>query len=157
MTRKILILNGPGLTDLGDYGDGNDRGLTLEKVRTECTELCHSLGIELDFRQTEDQDEMVRWIKKDSEGYDGVIINPVGCSRAATVSFPVYRSAIRTIALLRKPVVEVHMNNIFSRSAETTGSVNEPAGAMGLVCGLGVHGYLLGIRSIAHRFELDAV
>ena len=119
MTRKILILNGPGLTDLGDYGDGNDRGLTLEKVRTECTELCHSLGIELDFRQTEDQDEMVRWIKKDSEGYDGVIINPVGCSRAATVSFPVYRSAIRTIALLRKPVVEVHMNNIFSRSAET--------------------------------------
>jgi 3-dehydroquinate dehydratase len=34
--------------------------------------------------------------------------------------------------------------------------VHEPAGAMGLVCGLGVHGYLLGIRSIAHRFESDA-
>lgn len=156
MTHRLLILNGPGLADLGDDDDNNDRGLTLEKVRTECSELCHSLGIDLDFRQTEDQDEMIRWMTNDSEGYDGVIINPVGCSRAATVSFPAYRSAIRTIALLRKPVVEVHINNFFSRSAETTRPVHEPAGAMGLVCGLGVHGYLLGIRSIAHRFESDA-
>jgi 3-dehydroquinate dehydratase-2 len=154
MTRKILILNGPGLADLSDYDDNTYRGLTLEKVRNECSKLCRSLGIGVDFRQTEDQEEMFRWIAKGSEDYDGVIINPVGYSRAATVAFPGYRSAMQRIALLKKPVVEVHINNIFSRSSEITEPVHEPEGDMGLICGLGVNSYLLGIRAIAHRFEL---
>lgn len=156
MTHKILVLNGPGLGDLSDYDGNTYRGLTLEKIRSECSKLCRNLGMELDFRQTEDQDEMFRWIAKDSEGYDGVIINPVGYSRAATVSYALYRSAIQMIAMLKKPVVEVHISNIFSQSAEITQPLHEPVGDMGFVCGLGVQSYLLGIRAIAHRFGLDA-
>jgi 3-dehydroquinate dehydratase-2 len=156
MTYKILVLNGPGLADLGDYDGNSYNGLTLETIRDECTKLCAELGIGLDFRQTEDQDEMFRWIAKDSEAFDGVIMNPVGYSRAATVAFPVYRSAIQMIALLKKPVVEVHINNIYSQSAEITQPVHEPQGDMGFVCGLGVNSYLLGIRAIARRFEAGA-
>lgn len=155
MTRKILVLNGPGLADLSAYDGNSYQGLTLEEIRNKCMELCHSLGIELDFRQTEDQDEMFCWIAKESEGYDGVIINPVGYSRAATVSFSVYRSAIQVIALLKKPVVEVHISNIFSQSVEITQPLHEPQGDMGFICGLGVQSYLLGIRSIAHKLGLD--
>jgi 3-dehydroquinate dehydratase-2 len=155
MTRKILILNGPGLADLSDYDGNTYRGLSLDKVRSECSKLCRSLRIDLDFRQTDDQEEMCRWIAKDSEDCDGVIINPGGYSRAAAVSNPAYRSAIQRIALLRKPVVEVHINNIFSGSAEIEQPVHEPEGHMGFICGLGVNSYLLGIRAIAHRFELD--
>jgi 3-dehydroquinate dehydratase-2 len=154
MARKILILNGPGLADLSDYDGNTYRGLTLDEIRSECSQLCRSLRIELDFRQTEDQEEMCRWIAKDSEDCDGVIVNPVGYLRAATGSNPAYRSAIQRIALLKKPVVEVHINNIFSETAEIA-PVHEPEGHMGFICGLGVNSYLLGIRAIAHRFELD--
>jgi 3-dehydroquinate dehydratase-2 len=157
MAYKILVLNGPGLADLSDYDGNTYKGLTLDKIRDACSVLCSELGIELDFRQTEDQDEMFRWIAKDSEAFDGVIMNPVGYSRAATVAFPVYRSAIQMIALLKKPVVEVHINNIYSQSAEITQPVHEPQGDMGFVCGLGINSYLLGIKAIARKFEAGAV
>jgi 3-dehydroquinate dehydratase-2 len=152
--HKILILNGPGLADLSDYDGNTYQGLTLAGIRDACEKLCESLGIELEFRQTEDQEEMFRWIAKDSEDFDGVIINPVGYSRAATVAYPIYRSAIQMIALLKKPVVEVHINNIFSQSAEITQPVHEPEGDMGFVCGLGLHSYLLAIRAIARRIGI---
>jgi 3-dehydroquinate dehydratase-2 len=155
MTHKILVLNGPGLGDLSDYDGNTYRGLTLEKIRNECSKLCRNLGMELDFRQTEDQGEIFRWIAKDSEGYDGIIINPVGHSRTGTVSYEQHRSAIQMIATLKKPVVEVHISNIFSPSAEIARPSHEPVGNMGFVCGLGVQSYLLGIRAIAHRFGLD--
>lgn len=156
MTCRLLVLNGPGLADLGDYDGNTYGGLTLETIRSACEQLCRNLGIELDFRQTEDQDEMFRWIATDSEAYDGIIINPVGYSRAATISFPAYRSAIQVISSLKKPIVEVHINNIFSRSVEMTQPLHEPAGDMGFVCGLGIQSYLLGIRAIAHRFGREA-
>lgn len=154
MRQKILILNGPGLADLSDYDGNAYPGLTLAGIRDACEKLCETLGLDLDFRQTEDQDEMFRWIAKDSEDFDGVIINPVGYSRAATAAFPAYRSAMQMITLLEKPVIEVHINNIFSQSAEITQPVHEPEGEMGFVCGLGLHSYLLAIRAIARRIGI---
>ncbi len=114
MTDKtLLVLNGPGLAELGDH-DGNTYGnLTLDLIRDECTLLCEQLGVKLDFRQTDDEEEMFRFIAKDSEDFDALIINPVGYSRAASVEFEMYRMAIKTIAHLKKPVIEVHLENIF--------------------------------------------
>lgn len=151
MKNSILVLNGPGLADLGDYDGKACRGSTLTGIRDACEGLCESLALKLDFRQTEDPDEMFRWIAKDSEDFDGVIINPVGCSRDSTVGHPVYRSAIHMIASLKMPVIEIHVNNIFSQGGEITRPVHEPAGDRGFVCGLGLHGYLLAIRALAHR------
>jgi len=156
MKQKVLILNGPGLGDLSDF-DGNTYGrFSLQDVRNACSDLCEELGLDLDFRQTEDQDEMFRWIARDSENFDGVVINPIGYSRAASVPFPVYRSAIEMIAKLNKAVVEVHLNNIFTERASITQRVYEPEGEMGFVCGLGINSYLLAIRALAHRFRKNA-
>ena len=150
--HTILVLNGPGLSDLsvgGDrYGD-----LTLAQIREECAAMCDELGIGLEFRQTDDEDEMFRWIAKDSEHYSALIINPVGYVKAHMVDFDMYRSAIKMIAHLNKPVIEVHLTNIFRESAELTKPLQGPEGEMGFICGMGIYSYLLGIQAVATRLR----
>ncbi len=146
--NTLLILNGPGLGDLSNY-DGNSYGpLSLQKIESECADLCNELGIVQSFYQTDDEDEMFRMIVKKSEDFSGLIINPIGYSRAASVEFAMYRSAIKMIAHLKKPVVEVHITNIFRQGAEITKPLQEPEGEMGFICGFGLHSYLLAIKSI---------
>ncbi len=154
MTNKtVLILNGPGLEGLGDY-DGNSYGkLGLDRIRTACSDLCNELGIKLDFRQTDDEEKMFKFIAKDSEDFDALIINPVDHSHATTVDFEMYRSAIKMITPLNKPVIEVHIQNIFNPNAETTKPLQVPEGEMGFICGLGVSSYLLAIRAVHKRFS----
>jgi len=155
MQPRVLVLNGPGLGDLSDFDGNTYGGITLQDIHDACAELCRELEIGLDFRQTDDKDEMFRWITRDSEEFDGVVINPIGYSRSFSVSFPVYRSATEMIARLNKPVVEVHMNNIFRASAGITQPVYEPEGNMGFVCGLGVGSYLTAIQGLVSRFNKD--
>jgi len=153
--NRILILNGPGLSDLSAYQGYNYGALSLEKIERECSKLCKSEGLELEFRQTDDDDQMFRWIAKDSDKFAGLIINPVGYSQAANVEFEMYRSSIRMIAHLRKPVVEVHITNIFNQGTDITKPLQAPKGEMGFICGLGYHGYLLAIQSVANKLRAE--
>ena len=153
MRTNILIVNGPGLGDLSDYDGNSYGGLTLQAIREACEKYCDELEVDLDFRQTDDQEEMFQWIAKDSEKFDSLIINPIGYSRAATVELGFFRSAMQVIAHLKKPVIEVHINNIYRQSAEITQPLHEPEGDMGFICGLGLHGYLLAIKASVHRIR----
>jgi 3-dehydroquinate dehydratase-2 len=150
--KTLLILNGPGLADLSVAGDryGN---IAFEQIRDKCSALCDELGIGLEFRQSDDQEEMFRWITADSGRFDALIINPVGYEKTSTVDFDMYRSAIEMIAHLNKPVIEVHLTNIFRNNDESTMPLKGPEGAMGFVCGMGVHSYLLGIKAVAKRLQ----
>ena len=98
MRTKILIINGPGLGDLTDYDGNSYGGLTLPAIRERCEQLCDELQVDLDFRQTDDQEEMCQWIAKASENFDSLIINPVGYSHAASVELGFYRSAMQVVA-----------------------------------------------------------
>lgn len=153
MKPSILIINGPGLDDLSDYDGNRYGGLTLTTIREASEALCTELEIRLDFRQTEDQDEMFQWIKQESEEFDGVIINPAGYSRSATVSPRIYRSAIQVIARRKNPVIEIHTNNIYRPGTETTQPLHEPEGNMGFICGFGLDSYLTAIRAVKLRLE----
>jgi len=153
MRQKILIINGPGLSDLTDYDGNSYGGLSLQSIREGCEQLCDELEVELDFRQTDDQEEMFQWIAKDSENFDGLIINPIGYSRAATVKLGFFRSAMKVVAHLKRPVIEVHINNIYRQSAEITQPLHEPEGDMGFICGLGMYGYLLAIKATVHKIS----
>ena len=151
MTR-LLILNGPGLADLRDF-DGNSYGdnITLAGIQDACAALCGDLGMKMDFRQTDDEEEMFRWITRDSDDFDALIVNPIGYSRAAVVEFEMYRSSIKQLVRLNKPVIEVHISNIFREGAEITKPLQSPEGDMGFICGLGVESYLLAIKGIMDK------
>ena len=153
MKNTVLILNGPGLGDLGNYDSRLYGRMTLANLASDCQALCDALALKLDFRQTDNQDEMFRWIAKDSEKFDGVIINPSGHSPAMIQMFELYRSAIQMIASLKKPVIEVHITNIYRHVDEVRQPLHEPAGEMGFICGFGKLGYLLAIRALARKFD----
>jgi 3-dehydroquinate dehydratase-2 len=148
----LLILNGPGLPDPDAHG--NKRGnLTLEQIRDECSALCDELRMGLEFRQADDQDELFRWIAQDSDHFDALIINPAGHVKAGTVDADTYVPAITMMARQNKPVIEIHLTNIFRESAELTTPLQGPEGGIGFICGLGLQGYLLAIKACAKRLQ----
>lgn len=130
--NTILILNGPGLA-----------GSTLESIQASCLSRCELSGLNLDFRQTDDKDEMFRWITKDLEDFDALIINPA--------EFDIYHSAIKTIAHLKKPIIEVHMNNIFHPEGEVSKPLQVPEAEIGFICGMRIQSYLLAISAVERR------
>jgi len=156
MKRALLVLNGPGLADLSLYENLWFGTLALDDIREACRAACDELGHDLDFRQTDDHEELYRWIVEDSEAFDGLVINPAGRSTETTGTLDKYRSAIRKIAALDKPVIEVHIDNVFRGTEEADQRVDEPEAKTGFVCGLGKSGYTLAIQAIDRELRQPA-
>ncbi len=152
MKNKLLILNGPGLADLSIYDEFYGE-ITLSAIEDKCKNVCKGLNIELDFRQTEDEDELLGFLIKDSEDFNAVIINPVGYSHALTAEFAKHCLAIKTLTLQKKPVIEVHIANIFKHGADITKPLQVPEGQMGFVSGLGVYSYVIAINAISKKLN----
>lgn len=73
--KKILILNGPNLNMLGlrepeIYGSD-----TLDDIKGWCLEKANELGVDIDFRQSNHEGELVTWIQQARGDADGLIIN----------------------------------------------------------------------------------
>ena len=146
---SLLILNGPGLTDLSDVLSDTDASLTLEQIQDACHALCESLGVTLDFRQTDEVSELDHWIREDAKRFDALIINP---HAGAASSVPqISASAVGALADVQKPLIELHIENIFR--AGNSEPLHEPGADIGLVCGLGVHDYQLAIRAIVQKLR----
>ena len=139
-----MILNGPGLADL----NGGD---AFRQIEAESSALCAELGFDLELRQSDKPDELVRWITADNRQFDALIINPSASLEAGTVESGALHAAIASMAGTNKPVIEVRLNNIFRPSIEQAKPLQGPEGQMGFICGLGLNGYLLGIRAVAER------
>ena len=98
MKKKLLIINGPGLSDLSNFNEFGHDNLTLEKVQKKCLETCDSLGISVDFCQTDDQAELSNYLLKASKEFDALIINPAAYSNAASLDPDLYASNIEVMA-----------------------------------------------------------
>ncbi|MCR5879311.1 type II 3-dehydroquinate dehydratase [Phenylobacterium sp. J367] len=148
---RIYVLNGPNLNLLGQREPeiyGRD---TLADVEQRCQAIAAREGVELVFRQSNREDELVDWIQEARKS-GGVIINPAGLSYN---SVPV----LDALKMCECPVVEVHISNIHKR-AETEASwrgdsLMSPA-ATGVIAGLGVHGYELALDFIARRLKAQS-
>ena len=151
--NKLLIMNGPGLSDLSNFNEMGYGHLTLDIVRKKCAETCKILGLKMDFRQTDDETELSRFLIEGIEDFDALIINPAGYSHAASVDFTIYSSAIKTITRQNKPVIEVHISNIFQQGVENTKPIHVPKCEVGFVSGLGIHSYDLAIRAVNKKLR----
>ena len=151
--NKLLIMNGPGLSDLSNFNEMGYGHLTLDTVRKKCAESCKIFGLKMDFRQTDDEAELSRFLIEGIEDFDALIINPVGHSHASSVDFTVYSSAIKTITRQNKPVIEVHISNIFQQGVENTKPIQVPKCEVGFVSGLGIHSYDLAIRAVNKKLR----
>ena len=95
----------------------------------------------MEVRQTDAEHEMIGWLHAAADEGAAVVLNPGAWSH--------YSYAVRdACAMLRGPLVEVHISNIHAREEFRHHSVVS-AVATGVICGLGVDGYRLALRYLA--------
>lgn len=141
MKPLVYVLNGSNLNVLGKREPHLYGTTTLAQVKERTEALATELGLECDFRQTNHEGVMVDWLQEAFEKDAAVVINPAGFSFA---SIPV----LDAVKLIRQPVIEVHITNIHQRDEQYRHSLISLA-ARGVICGLGVDGYLLAVRAVA--------
>ncbi|HEX2179756.1 MAG TPA: type II 3-dehydroquinate dehydratase [Actinomycetota bacterium] len=138
---KIFVLNGPNLNLLGQREPDIYGLATLEDVRTMCEGRAAELGHEVDFRQTNDEGQLVDWIQEARTGAAGIVLNPAALGH--------YSIALRdAIAACDLPVVEVHISNIYAREEFRAKSVIS-AVCEGVISGLGVWGYAGAVEALS--------
>ena len=141
MTHTVYVLNGSNLNMLGRREPEIYGTTTLPEVQSRMEALAAELGLEIVFRQTNHQGVLVDWIQEAFEKDAALIINPAGFSFDCV---PV----MDALKLINKPLVEVHITNIHQRTTHYQHSYVSLV-ATGVICGLGVGGYMLALRAIA--------
>ena len=141
----IFFLNGPnanlyGLDAKGTYGTES-----FPAIETRCRRHADAIGIDLDFRQSNHEGVLIDWIQEARQKAAGLIINGAGLT---------YTSIAILDALLafEKPILEVHMSNIYRREPFRHHSYISKA-ATGIVAGLGPLGYELAITAISRLLD----
>lgn len=147
MPSSILILNGPNLNLLGEREPEIYGTETLADIRAATAAVAAELGLAIEFRQSNAEAELLAWIQEARKGYAGIIINAGAFTHT---SIAIYDALL----LCEKPIIEVHLSNIFRREAFRHHSYVAPA-AHGLICGFSGHGYVLALRAMARILDSD--
>ena len=109
----------------------------LEEI---CLNEAKNLNIQLDIKQSNIEGDIVNIIQESRKTHDGIIINAAGYSHTSV--------AIRdALSIFKKPVIELHISNIYKREDFRHKSLIS-AVVTGIICGLGINGYILAINSI---------
>jgi len=140
MTRTILILNGPNLNLLGSRQPEVYGPTTLADIEALCREKAKTLGVSVDFRQTNHEGELVDALHAARGVHAGVILN----AGAYTHTSVALMDAISSVQL---PVVELHLSNIHAREEFRKTSFIAPV-AVGQICGFGAAGYPLAMDAL---------
>ncbi len=141
----ILVLNGPNLNLLGVREPATYGRDTLADIEEACLGRASVLDLNLDFRQSNHEGQLVEWVQEARDNADGIIINAGGYSHSSVAIL----DALKAVEL---PVIEVHLSNIYRREEFRHNSLVSQ-GARGVICGLGAHGYLLALDAIARIVE----
>jgi 3-dehydroquinate dehydratase-2 len=147
MTHKILVLNGPNLNMLGEREPEIYGGDSLDSIGVACQHKGQTLGMAVDFRQSNDEGELVGWIQSAAVGFSGIVIN----AGAYTHTSIAILDALRAVGL---PTIEVHLSNIFQRESFRHHSYISQV-AVGVICGLGTQSYLLALDALARIVDED--
>ncbi|QVT77840.1 3-dehydroquinate dehydratase [Nocardioides aquaticus] len=144
------MLNGPNLNLLGTREPAVYGHDTLADVEDRCRRTATTLGLGLDFRQTNHEGVLVDWIQQAGAGVAaGDVLGVVLNAGALTHTSVALRDAVVGAVV---PTVEVHLSNVHAREPFRHHSYLSPV-ARGVVVGLGPLGYELAVRSFAPTQE----
>jgi 3-dehydroquinate dehydratase-2 len=136
---KVLVLHGVNLNMFGRRDPAQYGTVTLVEIDSALADLAQELGVEIECFQTNLEGEMCERIHRAHETVDAVVINAGAWTH--------YSYAIRdALAILKVPVVEVHLSNIHAREPFRQHSVLAEV-ARGQIAGFGMDSYLLGLRA----------
>jgi 3-dehydroquinate dehydratase-2 len=141
MSRLVYLLNGPNLNLLGQREPHIYGAETLEEVKGACAALCDELGLELIFRQTNREYELIDWVQEARIHAKGLVINPAAYTHTSV-------ALLDALNAFEGPVIEVHISNIHKRENFRHHSYVSLR-ADGVIAGCGTQGYQLALCRIA--------
>ena len=144
---SILIVNGPNLNTLGAREPEIYGRNTLADIEAACRVKADELGLDIDFRQSNKEGELVEWTQAAGKDHAGIIVNAAGYTHTSV-------ALLDALIASGLPVVEVHLSNIFRREEFRHHSYVSRA-ATGVICGFGLHGYLLALDAMAKLIRPD--
>jgi len=114
--------------------------ISLDEVEKMTRAHAASLGLKVDFRQSNHEGQLVDWIQAAGD-HDAIIINAAGLTHTSIAIF----DALKFAGL---PVIEVHLSNIYRREAFRQNSYISRI-AHGVICCFGATGYRLAVDAVA--------
>ncbi|MFA6618594.1 MAG: type II 3-dehydroquinate dehydratase [Candidatus Neomarinimicrobiota bacterium] len=142
--KRICVIHGPNLNMLGHRDKSQYGTLTLDKLNKLIRKKAEALDLDLVIYQFNSEEKIIKTLHSQRNKSAGIIINPAAYTH--------YSYAIRdAIELLKIPVVEVHLSNIYEREDFRSISVTKE------VCDTQFYGkkedsYLEAISYLAEKF-----
>lgn len=138
---NLWVINGPNLgrLDLRDHSIYGD--ITFKDLSDFCIKIGKSLGFDVQVKQSDSETEIIHWLHEAADKKIPIAFNPA--------AFTHYSYAIRdAVAMLKAPVIEVHLSNPLSREEFRHTSVVSGV-ATGTIGGFGLLSYELALRALA--------
>ena len=146
MAFKILFINGPNLNLLGEREQSQYGTITFNELKDLCIKKSKELDINIEFKQSNIEGEIVTWIQEAKGVQDGIIINAAGFTHTSV--------AIRdALQIFEKPKIELHISNIYKREEFRKKSLISDV-VTGGIFGLGSNGYILAIIAM-HKMLIN--
>lgn len=141
MPKPIYVLNGPNLNMLGAREPAIYGSATLEDVRRRVEAQAKALGLTTEFRQSNDEGELVGWIQEARDKAAGIILNAGALTHTSI-------AILDALSAAEVPTIEVHLSNIFRRESFRHHSYVAMA-AVGSISGFGPKSYELAVEAMA--------
>ena len=140
MADRILIINGPNINLLGEREQSQYGSITFEKLKANCLKKAKDLNLDMEFFQSNIEGDIVTKIQEAKKNVDGIIINAAGFTHTSV-------SIRDALDIFKKPVIELHISNIYKREEFRRKSLISDV-VTGGIFGLGSEGYILAIISM---------
>lgn len=141
MSRTITILNGPNLNLLGSREPEIYGRETLADIEAMCRDAAARHELDIDFRQSNHEGDLIDWVQQAGQGVAGIVINAGGYTHTSVA----LHDALRAIKI---PIIEVHLSDPKTREPFRHHSFIEPV-ARQSICGKGAAGYVEAIDALA--------
>jgi 3-dehydroquinate dehydratase II len=136
---KILFLNGPNLNLLGQREPDVYGRTTLADIEALVRDRAVKLKVEVEFRQSNLEGELVTWIQEAKGKFGVIVIN----AAAYTHTSIALRDAISAVGI---PTIEIHLSNVHAREEFRHKSLIAPV-CRGVIAGFGANSYVLGLEA----------
>ena len=133
--NNIIIINGPNLNLLGKREQSQYGSISFDELKKKCTVHSKKIGVKIEFFQSNLEGEIVEKIQESIKSFDGIIINAAGYTHTSV-------SIRDALNIFKKPIIEVHISNIYKREEFRHKSLISDI-VTGGIFGLGDNGYIL--------------